>query len=129
MGRLLAVVALFAVLGCSGLHAQTIMTANIPFDFQVGKTVLPAGEYRINCSSNLLIFQGNDRHSSALVLASPADRRKPTDNGVLLFHRYGNSYFLSSVWGANSADGVTIMKTPREKELARLATAVALRAH
>src|ERR1700745_1289809 len=98
MGRLFVVVGLFAVLACSGLQAQTTMTANIPFDFQLGKSTMAAGGYRISYSPHLVTFQSKDGHSYAGVLTLPADRRKPTEEGVLRFNRYGDTYFLSGVW-------------------------------
>jgi hypothetical protein len=35
--------ALLAAVACTGLEAQT-MTAEIPFNFQIGSTAMPAGE-------------------------------------------------------------------------------------
>jgi hypothetical protein len=45
MKRLHFALGLFAVLAALGLHAQsTLLLANIPFDFQVGNSLMPAGE-------------------------------------------------------------------------------------
>src|ERR1035438_7978334 len=40
-----------AVLGASGLYAQTKTTATIPFEFTVQNTTLPAGEYTLSAPS------------------------------------------------------------------------------
>lgn len=131
MTRLLVVAGLLAALACSGLQAQTVMKANIPFDFQLGKNAMPAGEYQISCSPFVLVMRNVDGHGSAIVLTIPKSRAKASETGLLQFNRYGNSYFFAGAWTANSADGSTVPTTSREKELARRAgliepTAVAL---
>ena len=132
MTRLLVVTGLFAALACSGLQGQTIMTANIPFDFQLGKNAMPAGEYQITYSAHMLVVRSEDRNHNAIVLTIPKAREKASEKGVLQFHRYGDSNFFAGVWAANSAEGSTVVTTSREKELARRTgslepTAVALR--
>ena len=48
MKRLILAAGLFAATLTASLHAQTMnMQASIPFDFQIGSTVLPSGEYSI----------------------------------------------------------------------------------
>jgi hypothetical protein len=119
MNRLHVFVLLFTGFACSGLKAQTtIMEANIPFDFQLGKSAMPAGEYRINYSQGILMVRSKDTHHSAIVLTRPESREKATDTGLLQFTRYGDTYFLAGVWAPNSANGGALNKTSREKELA-----------
>src|SRR5580692_2964321 len=132
MTRLLLVTGMFAALACSGLQGQTIMKANIPFDFQLGKNAMPAGEYQISYSPHMLVVRSQDGHNNVSVLTIPKYRAKASETGVLQFHRYGDSYFFAGVWTANSADGSTVVTSSREKEFARRAgaldpTAVALR--
>jgi hypothetical protein len=40
-----------ALLGASGLSAQTKATADIPFEFTAQNTTLPAGEYTMSAAS------------------------------------------------------------------------------
>jgi hypothetical protein len=113
----LHVLATLLVASVTGLTAET-MTANIPFDFQLGPNAMPAGEYRVDHSRHLLTVRNKDGHHTAILLTLPASRRKAMDQGVMEFRRYGDTYFFSGVWDPNSRDGATIVKTPREKELA-----------
>lgn len=121
MKRLLIATGLFAALACSGLQGQTIMNANIPFDFQLGKSAMPAGDYQISYSPHLLMLRSTDGQHTVNILTLPASRSKKAETGLLQFNRYGNSYFFAGVWTANSAEGSTVPKTSREKELARRA--------
>lgn len=119
MTRLLVATGLFAALAGSVLQGQTTMKANIPFDFQLGKSALPAGEYQISYSPGVLKVRGDDGHHSAIVLTIPQSRAKAPTTGLLQFNRYGDSYFFAGVWTPNSAEGGTVVKTLQEKELAR----------
>lgn len=118
MKRLHVLAALVAALTCTGLEAQTNMTAKIPFDFQVGSNAMPAGEYRIGYSNHLLSLRSMTGNHAATVIMLPStgsDRRK---TGVLQFRCYGAARFLSAVWTPNSSTGGTLPKSAREKELA-----------
>jgi len=122
MKRLILAAGLFAATLTASLHAQTMnMLASIPFDFQIGSTVLPAGEYSIRHSSGVLfVKETGGAHKSGVFTTVGEDRpvgSKPA--GTLLFNRYGDTYFLSKVWNGESKQAVATPKTPREKELAR----------
>ncbi len=45
----------------------------------------------------------------------------------LVFHRYGNTYFLSQVWMAGSSVGREMRKTRQERAIERERIAVALK--
>ena len=106
-----------------GLHAQTMkLTANIPFPFHAGKVVMPAGEYTVHHERGILTVRKVDgRSSGAMFLTRRETFPKPTTNPVLIFNRYGNTFFLSSVRSPSSEDGVTI-PSRTEIEYAKAAT-------
>lgn len=125
MTRLHFAVALLAALACSGLEAQTRLEANIPFEFRMGKTTLPAGDYLFDYSSRLLlVHQENGQHTAVMTLTSPVSRTKAPATGVVEFNRYGDAYFLAKIFTAGSPDGGALPKTAREKELVSRATPV-----
>lgn len=101
--------------------AQESMVANIPFEFSVGKTTLPAGEYSVRKSitnSDVLLIQRTDQSASLYVPSNSAVASETPSDSKLVFHRYGDRYFLSQVWTAGNPRGRQLMKSSREKEVA-----------
>ena len=91
-----------ALLGASGLSAQTKATATIPFEFTVQNTTLPAGEYNISNRSEThswMLIQNVETRKAILVLApdSESGYRSPKDKNVVVFRKAGDRYFLADV--------------------------------
>ena len=116
-------------------HAQTSsrqeLHASIPFAFQVGNVTLPAGVYaitQINPSAPgvVLRFRSSDSNSIALVQLDSTSGKAQKQQ--LVFHRYGDRYFLAQVWTGSVNSGLEASPSKAEralrKELAsnRLAT-------
>ena len=119
MKRLHFAVGLLAALVCSGLEAQTRLEANIPFEFRMGKSILPAGDYVFDYSSHFLaVHQQDGHHTAVMTLTSPVSRTKAPATGVVEFNRYGDAYFFAKIFAARSGEGEGLPMTAREKELA-----------
>jgi hypothetical protein len=131
MKRILVAMTVLTALTCANASAQTAkVNANIPFNFQMGTTLMPAGEYAFRQNGHVLTVHPLNGGSAAMILTMPAWRRAVT-GGRVQFRRYGDSYFLTGIWLPNSQDGLTVPQSAREKELARhirvpQATSVAL---
>jgi hypothetical protein len=101
---------------------QTSLKGDIPFAFQVGNTTMPAGEYVIQRGlvddGSLQLIRRTDSSASAIAPTIPVDAKGGESEPVLVFHKYGNSYFLSEIW-TGEAQGRQLFKSEREKELAR----------
>ena len=118
---------LFALLGLGLLfatasaYAQTAaLKANIPFNFVVAAKSLPAGEYTIQSLSmheRVLTIRGADK-SANMIMVSSCESAKPSDKTKLVFHRYGDRYFLSQIWTAGNSSGAELPQSPREAEVA-----------
>ena len=119
-------VATVAVVLAAPLAAQTIkVTADVPFDFMVAGRAFPAGDYRVSADpaamSGVRVWGGN---AGVLALAqhttsSPKER---TGQALLIFHRYGEQYFLSRIVDGYLDTGVEIPTSRTEKELSRTAS-------
>jgi hypothetical protein len=121
MQRLILAAGLFAAIAGPGLRAQSAgLKATIPFDFRVGNAQLPAGTYVIHESgATLMVKEESGRQgAAAIALTNAAIRPRRQTSAELEFHRYGDTYFLASVWTADSPDGRSLSKTRPEKELA-----------
>jgi hypothetical protein len=118
MKHLLYAAGLFTALACS-INAQTSTArANVPFDFRMGQSVMPAGNYLIEASGALLTFrqQGGTR-KSAMQLTLPTSRRQESSQPKLEFHRYGSDYFLTAIWSQQSHEGRALPQSKFEREL------------
>jgi len=104
--------------------AQTVhVRANIPFNFGVGSKTFPAGTYDVrpidHHDNKILLLKARDGHASMMVLSNVAENLKPADKTKLVFNQYRNQYFLSEIWVNGATRGTRLVKSSREKELAR----------
>ena len=82
--------------------SQQLMKVNIPFAFGVQDQSLPAGQYlvvTVTPERSIRIVSSDGKHS-AIVNTLPNYAKEPSSNSRLVFHRYGNEYFLAEVWTA-----------------------------
>jgi hypothetical protein len=121
MKRLQLTIGLLMTFAFSRLQAQTIdLKATIPFEFRMGQTLMAAGDYTIHHSLNgVLTVRPENGGRQAVSLAIATDLPKHSSTAGLLFHRYGETYFLYKVWTPGSANARGVLETSLEKELAR----------
>lgn len=118
-----------AVISANAQATNGKVVANVPFEFSVGYKTMPAGEYSVQAipSANGLMIQSADGKNSALRLSDPTDRVKEKSPARLVFHRYGERYFLAEVWNGidNTGRRLTTSQEERatESELAAIASA------
>jgi len=123
--RIFATFSSLALLTAAAVFAQSneVMRFDIPFDFHVGTTVLPAGHYSVHpqasMSGRVLLIRGIDRKSAVMYPTNAATARKMPETGKLVFNRYDKTYFLSSVWTAGDPQGRELLKSKAELEFAR----------
>ena len=82
--------------------SQRLMTVNVPFSFAAGDQFLPAGEYlvlTVTPERSIRIASTDGKHT-AVVNTLPNYASQPSENSRLVFHRYGDEYFLTQVWTA-----------------------------
>jgi hypothetical protein len=89
----------------SGLmSAQSItnwrVVAQVPFEFVVNNQIISAGDCVVNTLSmdGQILAIGNFRaHKSALAMSSKVEIKAASGDTVLVFNRFGDRYFLSSI--------------------------------
>ncbi|HSU31726.1 MAG TPA: hypothetical protein VLJ11_10870 [Bryobacteraceae bacterium] len=114
-------------------HAQVTspIRGNIPFDFQVGDTVLPAGTYVVSRLSitnpqGVLTLRGVDQKKGRTIMFSTGVMQGNSgQNTKLVFHRYGSTYFLSQVLGGFGQNGNVLYPSKAERVTARQMAALA----
>ena len=100
--------------------SQKLMKVNVPFAFGVENDSLPAGEYlvfAVTPERSIRIVSTDGKHS-AIVKTLPNYASLPSENSRLVFHRYGNEYFLAQVWTAGQNVGRNPLSSKRAMESA-----------
>ena len=112
----LLAIANFAMAGTSFAQSK-VVRVDIPFDFTVGKQVLPAGTYTIKTESQgLIAIRNHDKPVTVLTLVD-RDGAKASDNGKLMFHKYGDQYFLSEILCGWADMDVTVPSSKAEERV------------
>ncbi|MBI4890730.1 MAG: hypothetical protein HY821_08910 [Acidobacteria bacterium] len=119
MKRLAAFFAVVAICAPALGQISHHLKANIPFDFETGDRVLPAGDYAFEHQtySGTPVVQVRSQEGSgvAMALAHPATARPGEMEIKLTFNRYGDRYFLAGVVAPERS--VQMVKTRSEKTL------------
>jgi len=105
-----------ASLGASA-HAQSAgLTANVPFDFTVGKATLKAGTYRVKAQGAFVAFSevGGKTIYSLLLQGGKAAERDGLP--YLVFTRYGKEAFLNKIVFSGD-ESYNLLHSSREKEI------------
>jgi hypothetical protein len=100
------------------------ITVEIPFQFHVGDSILPAGSYTAstNIASGAVVgLRSSDGKSSVLVVSNAVHSATGPTHPALIFNRYGDEYFLSQVWTGTDDMGRQLRQSRRESELAAAA--------
>src|SRR5258706_6745574 len=78
-----------------------VVKAKVPFEFTVMGRTMPAGDYVVNHTFNSanVILKCQEHRVSVIVPTDALQSGAPHQQAKLIFHRYGDQYFLSEVWG------------------------------
>lgn len=114
--------------------AQTIrVKANIPFAFMIGTESMQAGQYMVRRrlldrpAEGLLSFTNEGTGAGGgfaiptIVGGGPVLTHNQPE---LIFHRYGDRYFLYQVWDGYSSDGFEIPPSRNERRAAKESAAL-----
>ena len=100
--------------------SQRLMTVNIPFAFSAEGHSLPEGEYlvlTVTPERSIRIVSIDGKHS-AIVNTLPNYASGPSSNSRLVFHKYGDQYFLAQVWTAYQNVSRNPLSSKRAMEIA-----------
>jgi hypothetical protein len=100
-------------------NAQDVdLTARVPFEFKVGKSNLPRDAYqlsRLNGHADVLLVRG--ARKTVLIRGEQLGRQSGPENPSLVFHRYGDQYFLREIRFAGKTR-VDLPETNEERDAA-----------
>jgi hypothetical protein len=116
----LFLVSLFlAASACFGQTKRGDVITNIPFPFVVANRTLPPGRYIVTPlgETNLRIYVAKNQ---GVIVQTHSVQGKASEGVTrVVFHRYGDSYFLSEVWVAANGTGSQVFPSQAEKESAK----------
>jgi hypothetical protein len=114
---------LMAVISSAALTTKAQSTygirANVPFEFTVGNTTIAAGKIaarEMSTNSGALVISNLDKAQHAIRIAHSVSSSKDSNEGKLVFHRYGNRYYLAQVW-IPGYNGLQLSKSKSERAL------------
>jgi hypothetical protein len=91
------------------------LVVQVPFEFRAGNKVMPAGEFIVQAADRVgkvLRINNPEADASQYSIVSSNEAQKGTAVNALIFHKYGDRYFLSGIALANSQ---SIYWLPRDK--------------
>lgn len=120
-GALAGALALGTIASTPVANAQepgSAITATIPFDFQAGSDRLPAGKYQIDrLGDHVLVLREWSKHATEAIAVYSASTSTASEDGKVVFHRYGDKYFLYQIWTPGSSVGNQCSTSKAEKEI------------
>jgi hypothetical protein len=111
--------AVVALTPAVAVHAQDVeLVARVPFEFTVGNTTLPRAAYqlsRLDAHPEMLLVRSERR--GVLVRTQEIRLARRTTAPSLLFHRYGDQYFLREI-RLDGSERLDLPETAGEREAA-----------
>lgn len=97
--------------------------AKIPFDFNVGENKLPAGEYTFSRLSgdydSKVMSISADARAHVFQSTFEAGVRTPKNESTLVFHKYGDQYFLEQIWSGGEQEVTQVPESRSERAIQR----------
>lgn len=123
---LVTIMAMALVTAVVSANAQTSgqnLRADVPFDFVVGDKTMTAGEFSVRSitqqSDAGIAVRSADSSQSAIRLSESVQAAKAPQQSMLVFHRYGDKYYLAQIWTAGKSEGRELLKSKSERALER----------
>ena len=99
---------------------KTSATVNIPFSFTVDGVRLPAGEYIVSSPSERVVnLQHVGGPEAKATMTNDGSSTNSDRRAKLVFHKYGNAYFLAAAWLPNSDHAREFYASANEIQVAR----------
>jgi hypothetical protein len=118
--RVTTLLALMVAFTAVSAQAQTSFNAHkftVPFEFNVGDEVLPAGDYTVLVENQTIRLRKSDGNANVIAIFRRTITANHGDNEVkLTFRQYGDQVYLSQVWLVDGV-GRELKRQKKESEL------------
>ena len=123
MAVLTITLALASAVVSANAQSSNRLAAEIPFDFAVGGQTMAAGDYILGPAtsdgSGLIVRSKDVNGKSVVRLTNSIEPNARKKHARLVFHRYGQRYFLAEVWGAGNSAGRKLTESSEERAIRR----------
>ena len=124
MLSLVSMFTLCAAVASANAQLSNPIRAKIPFDFNVGEKKLPAGKYTFSrlsgfSDNSALSVSGEDASAHVFQSTFEASVLTPKDDATLVFHRYGDQYFLEQIFAGGEQEGRQLPESRSERTIRR----------
>ena len=111
--------ALLAALAAMAQGPSGNVLVNVPFAFVIDGHHMQPGRYVVSKAANgVLYIHDMDVADNQMFLSVHSIESRTPKDAKLVFHRYGDTYFLAEVWSGNSNNiGSELIKSKAEKEI------------
>lgn len=99
---------------------STSIKADVPFAFTVGDQTIPAGTCLVRgagANSDALWIGNQADNIATYAIPLRSESLNPSERTVMVFHKYGDRYFLASIEVNGTSSGYKMRQTKVEKEL------------
>jgi hypothetical protein len=111
---------LLPMLAAAQIQSDTRIVVKVPFDFVIGSKIVPAGQLtvqRLALEKDVLTMRNRDAKLNIFANSSRIETKEPSATTGLVFHKYGNRYFLWKVKVEGSQTAYRLPESPAEAEL------------
>lgn len=119
--RMLAiVVTLMPLLASAQLGTHDKLVTNVPFQFRAGEMLIPAGDcavQRASMNSSTLVIGNWGAKVGLFANPSIAEATETSSTNAMVFHKYGDRYFLTSIKLKGSKAVYRLHESKAEAEL------------
>jgi hypothetical protein len=116
----------FALQTPSLTAADLAVRVDVPFDFYVGHTYLPAGVYTITTNANGKVVQLTGKGGKAATVVSYQTQTKgDSPRNAVVFRQYANAHFLAELRGPGGGQTMVLARSKTERRFRNATPAVA----
>ena len=106
----------FIVTGAVANAQSTDTITKVPFAFNVGSSEMPRDTYRVSkFGGHTDVFMISSLRHSVILFGQP-DGRRTDESPRLVFHKYGDQYFLREFWTGGST-GFSLPESREERQV------------
>lgn len=120
----IAFFALAALVAGTAVAQDRAVKANVPFDFTVGNTHIPAGSYTISSTRTTSIVELRNAAGNVHIFGTGYANGKQSAASKLVFDKWGDRYFLREILCTSAGMNLQLPVSKAEKQATQVQASV-----